>query len=940
MRLFPLFFIFIGAFCGTQTAFAQGFMSDEADADGWEPEYLEDISPVSAQKNTPQINQSTTNTTTFSRPRVTTTQPQASVNAVEVENTALAKAEAEKTAFAKAEMDRTALAKAEAEKAAFAKAEMEKAKAEAEKAAFAKAEMEKAKAEAEKTKAEAEKAAFAKAEMEKAKAEAEKAAFAKAEMEKAKAEAEKAAFAKAEMEKAKAEIEKAAFAKAEAEKAEAEKAAFAKAEIEKAAFAKAEMEKAKAEAEKAAFAKAEMEKAKAEAEKAAFAKAEMEKVKAEAEKAAFAKAEMAKAAILNSRPTATDSPKINETLAVIEVERTAKTNVLTLTPEKVTTEARPTLALPDTENEPIAAKTAPNMLISGQKMVEHNNSTPIFAPKPAARNPNTNLNTLNIAKTTIYDLVGNDRDNYQAAYLYFAANDFAEAAPLLEKIVANQKSFADGYRMLVECFEDKKDYKKAIAAYERYLELMPNNEKDWYNVSLLYAKNDQLEQAIAACERAVSIKSDYEKAQRRLLALYGATNNTTALETKKDAKSLYQLAVIHTRNKKSEEAIAAVNRIEKPSADALYLKAVALRKLNRADEAMETYQKVIAQSPEYIDAHADLGVLYYNKQDFAQAATSFGIAQSLKISDLQLAFFYGKALLMTNEPKRAITYLERVVAAQPSNAEARKFLDMAYANQDAQPQSSANLVSTSSSSSDKSRIKNHNEGVKALADNDPYTAITVLTKALAADPKQPATNYALGLAYLEVKENEKALTYFKNATTADPNYLKAYEATAKTYYNMKNGDAAIAAYEAVLQQKGGKTAQNYQEIATVYALMEEPTKALQYFKLANELQASNPETLYNMGTTALQANQFNAAIGYFAQAIALKPNYLAAYYNKGQAHLKLEQTDIALQIGEKMIKINPDYSNGYMLCALAYSKLNDTMNQVKYERIADKLAGK
>jgi tetratricopeptide (TPR) repeat protein len=397
---------------------------------------------------------------------------------------------------------------------------------------------------------------------------------------------------------------------------------------------------------------------------------------------------------------------------------------------------------------------------------------------------------------------------------------------------------------------------------------------------------------------------------------------------------------MYTRTEKPEAAIATVDKMAKPTVEALYLKAACLRKLNRSEAAIAAYEKVVAANPNYIDAHADLGILYYNKQDYQRAAASFGIAQSLKISDMQLIFFYGKALVMTNDMKRATTYLERVVAAQPTNAEARKFLDIAYANINAQPTKNSNNTANTGTNTNKARIQQHNEGIKALADNDPYTAITVLKKALIADPKQPATNYALGLAYLQVKENAEALAAFKKAITADPSYLKGYEAIAKTYYNMQNGDAAIEAYETVLQKIGGKKAQTYKELATAYAMMENPTKALENFKIANEMEGNNAETLYNMGTTALQANKFNEAIQYFAKATEIKPTLMAAYYNKGQAHLKLDQTDIALQIGEKMIKLNPDYANGYMLCALAYSKLNDTMNQVKYERIADKLAGK
>jgi tetratricopeptide (TPR) repeat protein len=918
LRFSFFLFLFLGA---TPALFAQGFMSDEADADGWEPEYLEDISPISAQ---PQAKPTTSTFNNKSRVAVTVGSQQSAVSS-DVQSEAKKAEEAKKADdIAKAEAKRKAdaLAIAEAKKAD------DIAKAQAKRAADIALAADEAKKADDIAKAEAKQKADALA------AEAKKADdIAKAEA-KQKADALSAEAKKADdIAKAEAKQKTDALA-AEAKKADDIAKAEAKRKVDAlAAEAKKADDIAKAEAKRKADVLAAAEAKKADDMAKAEAKQKADALAAEAKKAD----DIAKAAL----PKVDIRKEMEEAKAAVVAEpivaKPVAARPIVAKPAAIVDEPSSKMLLPEKEILPNPIANAPNMLISGQKITQTNNTSTIYAPKPAVRNASTNGSTLNVAKTTIYDLVADDRTNYQTAYQYFVANNFEEAKPYLERIVANKKSFADGYRMLVECYEDKKQYKKAIDAFEKYLELQPNNEKDWYNISLLYAKNDQLELAITACERAMSMKPDYVKAERRLLALYGATNNTAALADKKDANSLYQLAVIETRTGKLAEAIATVDKMPNPTADALYLKAANLRKLNKEDEAVEIYKKVIALNPNHIDAHAELGIILYNKEDFEQAALSLGIAQSLKISDTQLAFFYGKALVMTSEMKRAITYLERVVTAQPTNAEARKFLDIAYANVSVKPSGTAAMAG---GSDNKVRIQSHNEGIKALADNDPYTAITMLTKALEKDQKQPATAYALGLAYLEVKETDKALAAFKKSLAADPNYLKAHEGIAKTYFNMHNGEAAIAAYEQVLKQKDGKTAQNYKELATTYAMMENPTKALEYFKIATTIEGDNPTTLYNMGTTALQANKFNEAIGYFDKAILLKPNGLAAYYNKGQALLKLEQTDKALALGETMIKINPDYANGYLLCALVYSKLNDTMNQVKYERIAEKLAGR
>ncbi|MEY4926434.1 MAG: hypothetical protein RI894_870 [Bacteroidota bacterium] len=684
-------------------------------------------------------------------------------------------------------------------------------------------------------------------------------------------------------------------------------------------------------------------------EKVTIEQAEIEKAaaeKTEIEKAAAEKAEIEKAAKPTNVADKTVLAASSSTLKPTTL-RTSTFNPLPATKPSFAIET-PNEALPKgrmktgaIDKSKVTTPVETKIEVADAHLNIPAETPPVKSGIAAAKSPAKEV--LAAQKVTTAELEGDLRVAYANAFEQFRVSNYTQAEPYLKQIVATEPRFADGYRMLVECYEKEGNYKKAITFYQKYLEFYPNNEKDWFNLSLLYSKTKDMNKAVEACERATDINPDYDKGKRRLVNLYAATGRTSDLAAQTSDEGIFKYGLVLYKQKKLTEAIERLNKMQTPTADAHYLRGVCYRKLNEDDNAIEAYNEAINLHPTHFDAITELGVLYYNQKKYDLAASYFGQAYSLKTSDMEVAFFYGRALVFNKEAKRAITYLEKVVAATPKNTDAKRFLTYAYYEADKQQDSEETKTKAKNEAptgltENTSKIRNlyYNDGLKAMQSEDFHGAIQKFEQAAKEDNREPRIPYSIGLVHFNLKNYAKAVEYFNKTVKLDPNYVKAYEALGKTYYAQENADKATENYELAIQ-KGAATVANYSELATVYSFSNQAERAVIYYEKAVKLAPENAEIRFNYGTTYLGAHQYTKAIEQLQKATEYAPQYWAAYYNIGQAYLRQEKLDEAMEIGEKLIKLNPQYANGYTICAIVCNKRGDSYNQDKYAKMAKKL---
>jgi len=147
---------------------------------------------------------------------------------------------------------------------------------------------------------------------------------------------------------------------------------------------------------------------------------------------------------------------------------------------------------------------------------------------------------------------------------------------------------------------------EAIEAYNKALSFKLDYVDAYNNMGIAHKDQGKLEEAIGAYNKALVIKPDY----------VGAYNNMgTALQ----------------KQNKLEEAIKAYNKalVIKPDyVDAYYSMGIALQKQNKLEEAIEAYNKALSFKPDYVDAYYNMGIALQEQNKLEEAIEAYNKALS------------------------------------------------------------------------------------------------------------------------------------------------------------------------------------------------------------------------------------------------------------------------------------------------------------------------
>ena len=164
--------------------------------------------------------------------------------------------------------------------------------------------------------------------------------------------------------------------------------------------------------------------------------------------------------------------------------------------------------------------------------------------------------------------------------------------------------------------KDQGKLDEAIAAYNKALSIKPDYADAYNNMGNALKDQGKLDEAIAAYNKALSIKPDYAEAynnmgvtlqeQGKLDEAIAAYNK--ALSIKPDYAEAYNNMGNALQDQgKLDEAIAAYNKalsIKPDYAEAYYNMGNALKDQGKLDEAIAAYNKALLIKPDYADARA------------------------------------------------------------------------------------------------------------------------------------------------------------------------------------------------------------------------------------------------------------------------------------------------------------------------------------------------
>ena len=228
------------------------------------------------------------------------------------------------------------------------------------------------------------------------------------------------------------------------------------------------------------------------------------------------------------------------------------------------------------------------------------------------------------------------------ADIFFAANETKNCKDVLEKVVAKFPTNTDGLLKLGELFYFVKQYEYAFAKINQALKINPNLAKAYYLKGNIYKETGDTAKAISSLETAIEQDNKNYGAFLDLGLIYASRKNGIALEYYDNAininpvssEALYAKAKLLQDIDKIDESIIIYNRIlhnDSLHAFSLYnLGAIELEHHKNADKALSYFNKAISANPKYAEAYFARGVCYQELKDKNNAMADYSMCLQLK----------------------------------------------------------------------------------------------------------------------------------------------------------------------------------------------------------------------------------------------------------------------------------------------------------------------
>lgn len=364
-------------------------------------------------------------------------------------------------------------------------------------------------------------------------------------------------------------------------------------------------------------------------------------------------------------------------------------------------------------------------------------------------------------------------------------NQFEAAIAPLQKVLADQPTFAYGHFQLAYVYTALKKSKEAQAEYQRAAALDPKMSAAYVNLGMLLLDNREDAAAVAPLRKAVELLPA-ESRPRYLLAV--------ALDRSGDRAG-------------AAEAFEGLLHLDPNEITAIeYLGWMNLRS-GKPVEAEARFRHALEVQPKGADSFRGLAESL-EAQKKTEALTAYRQYLELRPDDADAHARFVRLLMDQGQNEEALAELDRADAGKPSVSSLKVRADIQIAQ-------------------------------KKWKD-----AISTLQQAVALAPKDAQLRGGLGRTYLQVRDFPNAERELKAAIQLDSNKVDYWKDLSSTYYLSKNYPATLAVLDRVdkFETPG---AGSWFIRALCYDSLNQPKPALEAYQKFLELdQNKNPDQVW------------------------------------------------------------------------------------------------
>ena len=300
-------------------------------------------------------------------------------------------------------------------------------------------------------------------------------------------------------------------------------------------------------------------------------------------------------------------------------------------------------------------------------------------------------------------------------------------------------------------------------------------------------------------------------------------------------------------------------------------------------QALRDLHRAVDLHPGFAKAHAGLGTIHLQRNDFAKSEAAFKraleITPGLLFAEANLATVYTK----TGRSEEAIGIYRNLIQRQPESIQVWLGIASAYQQTDQYEEAiKAYHESLNRSPNLAAAMTNLASCYEAIEDDG--QAIQYYKAALAVEPKLPMANGNLGAIYQEQGELDKALPLLETAVRQDPEFTAARYCLGLVLTKKREFQRAAVTYQHVIAQQNDHIGAYYNLAQALFRLKrsEEGKRAMEIYRQLNTIaqeiddreratltEPSNPLKQYQLGLVYAKHGKIDAAIKAFQAAVKL-----------------------------------------------------------------------
>jgi protein O-GlcNAc transferase len=414
----------------------------------------------------------------------------------------------------------------------------------------------------------------------------------------------------------------------------------------------------------------------------------------------------------------------------------------------------------------------------------------------------------------------------------------------------------------------QRDLSSAQADFEQVVQLAPQAELGHSALGAVLVNRGHLKEGIRELEKALAIKASDSAAQTNLALAYeqiGSPEKAIPLFSRLEAD-----AHLHGRTLPSY-VLAAY--------------AFSLAATQKTGPAITKMKAALAIEPQNAELHDELGSLYAQQKNWAQAQSEFATAIRLN-SNLAAAHLHLGLAMQAQGEKDGLTELERASQLAPQN----EVIAIEY-------------------------------GKALAASGQDEQAITVFQHVLEVDPESTAASYQLALALQRSNKVQEAISLLKKVVAAEPN-----NAEAMTNLGMALCQAQLAKDSVPVLQRAVALAPEsvtaHQDLAAAYVQLSQFGDAVSELRQAIKLAPDQPQLHYNLGLAFKMQDDAAQAIPELQIAEKLDSSAPEAPYLLGVLYMQTGRYEDAAREMDLSLKLRPENGDGWAALGSVYDKLN------------------